>query len=189
MDKFTEIHQKYGEWPQAIDLKDSGGSYNDLFDSKTIEVALELADKNPRKREIVRIHNSLADEQHLMINAILGESYVRPHRHTEPEKSETFRILKGQAFVVFFDEEGNVKNKIKLDEIPDGRKIVTVRPGKWHTVVPMSNETVLLEAKRQPNGGYDQKSDKEFAPWAPAEENQAEAVKYLEHITSNLTEV
>lgn len=189
MDKFAEIHQKYGEWPQAVDLKDVDGDPGNLFDQKLVNIALELAQKSPRKRTIIRIHDSLSDEQHLMINAILGESYVRPHKHSEPEKTETFRILKGQAFVVFFDENGNVENKIELNENPDGRKIATVRSEKWHTVIPVSSETVLLEAKRQPRGGYNKETDKDFAPWAPAEGNLPEASKYLKQLILSLTEV
>lgn len=32
-----------------------------------------------------------------MINAILGEPNIPPHKHTEPEKTETFRLVKSDV--------------------------------------------------------------------------------------------
>ncbi len=186
MDKLDSIHQAHGEWPQAVSLSETGISSNDLFNSDLTQIALNLAEKNPRKRAIVRIHEKLSDENHLMINAILGESYVQPHKHDELEKTEIFRIIKGKALVVFFDEEGRVEDKIEMDSDPDGRKIVTVRPGKWHTVIPMSDETVLLEAKKQPAGGYNPETDKEMAPWAPDQKDIEFGLKYIMKLKGEL---
>lgn len=189
MDKLQEIHSKYGDWPQAVDLVETGIDSSNLFDPELTNIALGLAENNPRKRAIIRIHTNLAREQHLMINAILGESYVQPHKHTEKEKTETFRILKGSAFVVFFDDEGQITNKIELNAEPDGRKIATVRPDKWHTFVPMSPETVILEAKRQPTGGYKADTDKTMAPWAPNPGDLVAEQTYLAKLKASIDNV
>lgn len=179
MDKLDNIHETYGGWPQAVNLSETGITSYDLFNPELINIALSLAEKNPRQRAIVRLHERLSDENHLMINAILGESYVQPHKHEEPEKTETFRIVKGKALIVFFNDGGNVEDKIEISDEADSRKIVTVRPGKWHTVIPMSDETVLLEAKRQPAGGYNPETDKTMAPWAPDQKDPGAGLKYL----------
>lgn len=186
MDKFKEIKERHGEWPQAVDLVETGINSSDLFNPELTNIALGLAENNPRKRAIIRIHANLAQEQHLMVNAILGDSYVQPHKHQEKEKAETFRILKGRAFVVFFDDEGKITNKIELNSEPDGRKIATVRPGKWHTFVPMSPETVVLEAKRQPEGGYKAETDKTMAPWAPNPGDLEAEQDYLANLKASL---
>lgn len=184
MDKLDSIHQTHREWPQAISLSEAEISADDLFNPELTKIALDLAEKNPRQRAIIRIHENLSDENHLMINAILGESYVPPHKHNEKEKTEFFRIIKGKAYVVFFDDEGTIENKIQMNDTPDGRKVVVVRSGKWHTVIPMSEETVMLEAKRQPAGGYSSKTDKEMAPWAPDQKDFKAGNEYLMNLVS-----
>lgn len=116
----------------------------------------------------------------------MGESYVQPHKHEEKEKTETFRIVKGRAYLVIFDDSGEITNKIELDSSPDGRKIATVRPGKWHTFVPMSSETVVLEAKRQPAGGYKAETDKTMPNWAPKPEDFQASEAYLAKLKASL---
>lgn len=186
MDKLKEINQKHGFWPQAVGLEETGVGSSDLFNPELMQIALGLAENNPRKRAIVRIHSSLAQEQHIMVNAILGESYVQPHKHEEKEKTETFRIVKGRGYLVIFDDTGEITNKIELDSSPDGRKIATVRPGKWHTFVPMSSETVVLEAKRQPVGGYKAETDKTIPDWAPNPEDLQACKAYLSKLKASL---
>ena len=186
MDKLDNIYLKHGQWPQAVDISETGISSEDLFNPELVSTALDLAKKNSRQRAIIRIHQDLADENHLMVNAILGDSYVQPHKHEEKEKTESFRILKGRAFVVFFDDEGKIEKKIEMSAEPDGRKVVVVRPDKWHTVVPVGEVTLLLEAKRQPEGGYNPDTDKTMAPWAPNESDTEAGQKYLQDLVANL---
>ena len=50
-----------------------------------------------------------------------------------------------------------------------------VRPGVYHTVVTLEPDTVVFEAK---TGPYNERVDKDFAPWAPAE-GSPEAQRYL----------
>jgi cupin fold WbuC family metalloprotein len=189
MDKLDNIYSKHGEWPQAVDIAETGISPEDLFNPELVSTALDLAKKNPRQRAIIRIHQDLSDENHLMINAILGDSYVQPHKHEEKEKTESFRILKGKAYVVFFDDDGKVEKKIEMSDTPDGRKIVVVRPDKWHTVVPVGEATLLLEAKRQPVGGYNPVTDKTMAPWAPDASNIESGQKYLQDLVASIDKV
>lgn len=186
MDRIHKIYEAHGEWPQAIDLAESGYSANDLFNQDLINLTLNLARENPRKRAIIRVHQKAADERHLLVNAILGESYVQPHKHAAKEKTETFRIIKGEAYVLLFDDLGEVKNAIKLSDTPDGRKLATIRLSAWHSLVPLSEETVVLEASREADSGYDPATDKTFARWAPEQKDAQAGLRYLHGILANL---
>ena len=53
--------------------------------------------------------------------------------------------------------------------------LVDIESGVWHTLVPLANDTVILEIKRGP---YNAATDKTFASWAP-EEGSPAAHSYL----------
>ncbi|HLD89501.1 MAG TPA: WbuC family cupin fold metalloprotein, partial [Patescibacteria group bacterium] len=87
-----------GSIPSAVDLDKYIKSHKGDYLSKDLaNLALGIAKVSERGRFIFRIHDSLKAEQHLMINAISTENYVRPHKHNELEKTESFRLLKGKA--------------------------------------------------------------------------------------------
>src|SRR3989339_1744874 len=168
-----------GSIPSAVDLDKYIKSHKGDYLSKDLaNLALGIAKVSERGRFIFRIHDSLKAEQHLMINAISTENYVRPHKHNELEKTESFRLLKGKASVVMFDDDGKVNKVVKLSEV--GKNIVTIRPNIWHTII--SDEPfVILESKRQAKGGYIAETDKEFASWAP-EENTDDGKEYFQNL-------
>jgi cupin fold WbuC family metalloprotein len=56
--------------------------------------------------------------------------------------------------------------------------LVDIEPGVWHTLVPLADDTVILEIKRGP---YDAMTDKTFAAWAPSEGSD-EACGYLKQL-------
>src|SRR3989339_794977 len=140
---------------------------SDYFDPQTISLALEKAKISKKGRYNFRIHERDEDRQHLFINAIVANNYVQPHVHKEEGKTEIFRILKGEANVVFFDELGEITRIVKLSDREDGRKIIVIKSGQMHTVV-CEEDVVLLESKKQPSG-YRSEDDKSFASWAPKE--------------------
>ncbi len=100
---------------------------------------------------------------------MLPFSYVRPHRHLAPPKTETFVLLRGRAWVLIFDDEGSMIEAVLMD----GKRvaIVDIQPGCWHTILPV-RKSLLFEVKPGP---YDPQTDKEFAPWAPEETSQETA--------------
>lgn len=127
----------------------------------------------PRQRMNHNLHR-LEDSVQRMLNAMEPDTYVRPHRHLEPPKSETFVILRGRAAVLIFDDAGSVCEAEILS--PRGRCIVDIPAGFWHALVALDPGTVLFESK---DGPYIAASDKLFAPWAPAE-GASEAQAYRE---------
>jgi len=157
----------------------------DYFDPQIISLVLEKAKANKKGRYNLRIHEKDEDRQHLFINAIVANNYVQPHVHGEEGKTEMFRILKGEANVVIFNDLGEITKIVRLSDKEDGRKIVVIKTGQIHTVV-CEEDVVLLESKKQPSG-YRSQDDKYFAPWAPKEGTE-EAKRYYQKLLQKVKE-
>lgn len=122
------------------------------------------ASKSTRKRLNHNFHESYDDPLQRFLNAIEPGTYVTPHRHIDPPKTELFFILRGKVLVVEFDDNGNIIEHIVLDEKTDN-KAVEIKAGIWHMCIALESDTVIYEVKAGPfiNG------DKGFASWAPQE--------------------
>ena len=125
----------------------------------------ERAGASPRRRMNHNFHSGPSDNPHRMLNVLLRGTYVRPHRHVTPLKSEAFLPLTGRVGIVCFDDNGVTTGQYLLDAAGPVRGI-DLAPGVWHTVVALSDVTVCYEVKPGP---WEPASDKDFAAWAPAE--------------------
>ena len=129
-----------------------------------MEEVRTLSAKSPRRRAIVRYHDHAEPVQRMM-NALEPESYVRPHRHIDPDKVEVFVVLAGRALVLQFDEDGQVKDfAVIAAEGP--QRGVEIPPRTWHSVLALAPGTVLYEVIE---GAFSPSTHKSYAPWAPAE--------------------
>lgn len=147
----------------------------------TRELIREVSEKaaaSPRKRMNENFH-LLEDNVQRMLNAVEPGSYVRPHRHIAPPKVEFFLVLKGCVTVLFFDENGQVREAVHLD--PIGRPGIDIQAGVWHSLFSRQPGTVLFEVK---DGPYNPYSDKDFAIWAP-DENSSESLQLLKEWEDN----
>jgi len=132
-----------------------------------------LARASPRRRINHNFHDGPSDNPHRMLNVLLRGTYVRPHRHVTPPKSEAFLTLTGRAGIVCFDDGGSVEACYELNADGPVRGI-DLPAGVWHTVIALTAVSVCYEVKPGP---WDAASDKDFAEWAPAEgEPAADAV-------------
>lgn len=140
-----------------------------LFDTVT-----GLAAASPRRRMNHNFHAAADDNPHRFLNVLLRGTYIRPHRHSHPPKSETFLVLEGAADAILFDDEGSITARYPLGgETQDGRLWgIDLPPGVWHTVLPRTDRVVCFEVKPGP---WAPATDKEFAPWAPAEDSPSAA--------------
>lgn len=140
-------------------------------------VLRELSDSaraSARLRKNLNLHPELSEPVQRFCNAFEPGTYVRPHRHPEENKWELFAILKGEAIILIFDDEGAVVERIVLS--PQGPNyILEIPPNTWHTVLTIKPGTVLFEAKEGP---YSMTSDKYFADWAP-EENTSTTKQFV----------
>jgi cupin fold WbuC family metalloprotein len=74
-----------------------------------------------------------------------------------------------------FDDAGNILTTHRLVAGNVESCMVDIEQGVWHTLVPLTDDIVLLEIKRGP---YDAKTDKQFATWCP-QEGTPEAATWL----------
>src|SRR3974390_3333678 len=74
----------------------------------------EQARTSTRLRKNHNIHCSDESRCHRLLNAIEPASYVRPHRHLDPEKDEAFILMSGKLGVVTFSDDGAVAEAVLL---------------------------------------------------------------------------
>ena len=116
-----------------------------------------------------------------MINAVRASSYVRPHKHEAPDKTEVFIALQGSAIVCTFDERGVLRESLRFGEAQATRG-VEIPARIWHSLIALEEETVLYEIIEGP---FDDRTHKRYAPWAP-EENSAESEAYFRALREKL---
>jgi cupin fold WbuC family metalloprotein len=129
-----------------------------------MDEARALSAKSPRRRAIVRYHEHVEPVQR-MLNALEPDSYVRPHRHIDPDKVEVFVVLAGRALVLQFDDAGRVKDYVVMAAEGPLRG-VEIPPRTWHSLIALAPGTVLYEVIE---GAFSPSTHKSYAPWAPAE--------------------
>jgi cupin fold WbuC family metalloprotein len=111
-----------------------------------------------------------------MINAILPESYIRPHKHEDPDKVELFSILKGKVACLHFQPDGEIQQLYILEQ--NGvNQIADIAPGTYHTLLALE-PSVVLEILQGP---YEAETHKQFASWAP-EEGSTKAQDYVMYL-------
>lgn len=138
------------------------------------ERVLEQARNSPRRRMNFNFHSNLEENPHRFLNVLVEGTYIRPHRHVDPPKPEAFLALEGQIAFFVFDDSGRVETRRVLGR--DGLWGVDIPAGLWHSMAVLTPHAVCYEVKPGP---YAPLSDKEFAPWAPAE-GMPEAAAYLQ---------
>jgi len=154
------------------------------IDNLLLNQLTQQAKLSPRKRMNYNFHKTPDDLLQRMLNAIEPDSYIRPHKHENPDKREAFFALRG-SFVVFeFDNNGSI-NDFTILKPENGNFGVEIAPRIWHSIVALESGTVAYEVK---DGPYNPLNDKNFAAWAPAE-GDASAAKYLESLIENLSKM
>src|SRR5947209_3156105 len=144
------------------------------FSEELLDSVTEAAQSNPRKRSIVRFHEHW-EHFHRMLNSIEPDSYTRPHRHFQPAKSEAFVALRGSVLVARFDDQGTPVEGTVVSA--DGSvRGVEVPAGAWHCLVSLRSGTVIFETIEGP---YDANTHKEFASWAPPEEDAEAGTAFI----------
>ncbi|MBU1236811.1 MAG: WbuC family cupin fold metalloprotein [Gammaproteobacteria bacterium] len=160
-----------------------------LIDNALLDEVSAEARASARGRKNRNFHTDDAQPGHRLLNAIEPGSYVAPHRHLDPSKSETMVVLRGSMGLVTFDDAGEVVEATKVcgfapslaslgtatswRPAPSGLVShggtpmgVDIPAGTWHTVFALEPGTVFFEAKAGP---YLPLTVDEKASWAPAE--------------------
>ena len=141
---------------------------------RDIEELKSLREKNVRKRIRLCAHPDRENMLHEMLIVLGKENYIRPHRH--PSKSESFHVIEGSAIIILFDEVGTPIKRIELGDYSSGRRFYfRIDLPIFHTVVVISARFIFHETT---NGPFN-RSDTEFALWAPEETDVSEGSHFL----------
>lgn len=132
---------------------------------------------SPRLRKNHNIHRCDESRCHRLLNAIEPGSYIRPHRHLDPEKDEAFILMKGRLGIITFDDDGSVAETVLLSH-SGGNLAVDVPYGVYHTAVSLETGTVFYEAKAGP---YLPLAEAEKALWSP-QDGDPQSLEYLERL-------
>lgn len=150
-------------------------------DDSTIDMLIEAAGSEPKRRARLNLHNSDDDLIHEMIIAFRKDSLNIPHRHVG--KSESMHVMRGRVVVVFFDDEGTPTRRVTLGRNPLQTKwgpstpsVFRMAAPLWHTVIPLDDVVVVHETT---NGPFIAGNNMEIPPWAPQENELAAWVEGL----------
>ncbi len=153
-----------------------------LITDKLIKDLIQRAEQSPRKRMNFNFHPSLEDNPHRFMNVMLRDTYITPHRHLKPPKSESFVILDGAVAFIIFEDDGRIRETHTLGHSPGASaRGIDIAPGIYHTLAVLTPHAVCFEVKPGP---YEVTTDKEFAPWAPAE-GDAGCADYLRELINH----
>lgn len=140
-----------------------------IINRQLLDEITAAAKVNPRLRKNWNIHPGDNFPAHRLLNAMEPQSYIRPHRHLDLLKDETFMIVRGRLGILIFEDNGEVKEKLLLEA--DGENIgVDIPAGLFHTAVSLAAGTIFFEAKAGP---YVPLTEAEKAGWAPEDETAA----------------
>lgn len=147
------------------------------IDQALLDQISSAAKASPRLRRNHNFHQRESEPCNRMLNAIEPDSYVAPHRHLDPNKDETFIVVRGAFGLVLFDQTGDIRSTRRLAANSECVG-ATVPHGTYHTILSLAPGSVFVEAKAGP---YAPLALSERAAWAPAE-NEAGARLYLDKL-------
>ena len=147
-----------------------------------ISIVSQKAKESPRKRINFNFHKEDTATLQRMLNAMEPGTYIRPHKHENPDKVEAFFALRGRILIVEFDNKGKITEHIILDA-KKGNFGAEIAARTWHTVISLESGSVAYEVK---DGPYDVRIDKFFAPWAPKEGMDADSLKKCAEYNANI---
>jgi cupin fold WbuC family metalloprotein len=77
---------------------------------KIINEKSDKAKTSKTKRCNHNFHKRYSDPIQRFLNAVEPDSYLRPHRHEDPDKTEIFLAIKGRVLIVEFDDNGSISD-------------------------------------------------------------------------------
>lgn len=114
---------------------------NELLDNVTAE-----AEASPRLRMNYNLHDSLDAKAQRLINVLLPGTPLPIHRHRRT--AETYVILRGKMFVVFYDDMGAQIERYLLDPA-SGSYGLQIPKGQWHGI-EVIEPSAIFEVKEGP---------------------------------------
>lgn len=132
-----------------------------LITKELLDAVTSQAKESPRLRMNYNFHTSMDAPVHRMLNALEPGTYLPPHRHTG--KEETYLVLRGSLIAFFYDDAGNVTEKVCVNPL-EGKYGIEIPSDTWHSIVVLESGTVIFEIKKGP---YQPLLPEEIPSWAP----------------------
>jgi cupin fold WbuC family metalloprotein len=139
------------------------------IDQRLINEMISKSRNSKRGRAHFTFHKSDNDTLQRMLNAMQPGTYIRPHKHENPDKREVFLVLTGKFLVVEFDENGEITAHMILDA-NSNHYGAEIAQRVYHSIICLAPDSIAYELK---DGPYDPTNDKNFASWAPKEGDKA----------------
>lgn len=148
------------------------------IDETLFRQLLTTAAQSPRKRSHYNLHKELDEPVQRLCIALIKGTYVRPHHHIKANNWELMLALSGRVALLLFNGDGVVLDRIILSNT-ESVAAVELTPGTWHTVVPLTDQAIIMEVKEGP---YTPTEPNDFALWAPDEgdESVGDFLRWLE---------
>jgi cupin fold WbuC family metalloprotein len=154
-----------------------------IFTFHYIESLIKSAEQSHRLRAHSNIHESYQDSIQKIFIAIKANSYIRPHRHTLDPKEECLIAIKGLLSLVLFSDKGEIASitvfgsEKYVEKMPIASG-VQISANAWHSVVSLSDDSILFEVK---DGPFNAAKAKELSNWSPGE-GDADSINYLQSL-------
>lgn len=117
-----------------------------IIDDSLLDKVEEQASDSPRLRMNYNLHESLDAKAQRLINYLLPGTILPIHRHKHT--AETYALLRGKMYVIFFDDAGVEKERFLLDPTI-GNYGVNIPKGCWHSIEVIL-PSAILEVKDGP---------------------------------------
>lgn len=145
-----------------------------------LDSLIDAARRESARRARICLHRDRDDPVHEMVICLLGDSYVRPHRHF---KDESLHWMAGEADLVLLAEDGSLTEAVRLGGGVGQVRMVRLRGPVFHTILVRSEYLLFHETTRGPL----RVEDTEYASWSPAPGDETVAT-YLRQLETAVRE-
>ena len=102
-----------------------------LIDNALLDELCAAAAAHPRRRKNRNFHPRDDHPAHRLLNAMQPDSYIPPHRHLDPPKAEAWILLRGAVAFFTFEDDGRVRECLRLSAGSDHFGIDLVPGDEW----------------------------------------------------------
>ena len=118
-----------------------------IIDHVLLDEVSAKAKVSDRLRMNHNFHDSLDAKAQRLLNALEPGTILPIHRHRHT--AETYLLLRGRINVLFYAEDGGVMEVYELNPL-EGKYVVHIPKGQWHTLEVLESGTVIFEVKDGP---------------------------------------
>ncbi|MDE5998091.1 MAG: WbuC family cupin fold metalloprotein [Muribaculaceae bacterium] len=117
-----------------------------IINDNLLNKVTKEAEESPRLRMNYNFHESLDAKAQRLINVLLPGTVIPIHRHRHT--AETYALLRGKMFVIFYNDLGEQIDRYLLDPTI-GNYGVHIPKGQWHGIEVLE-PSAILEVKDGP---------------------------------------